>query len=69
MSGLGNLNEKILTSRTLKVDMLEQGKRYYRDNNLAKAVECLSKALVTSPMSLEIQYMLGVCYLSLNNFT
>lgn len=51
MSGLGGLNEKILTSRTMKLDALEQGKRYYRDNNLPKAVEYLTQALNSSPNS------------------
>ncbi|EAS02746.2 tetratricopeptide repeat protein (macronuclear) [Tetrahymena thermophila SB210] len=43
--------------------LLEKGQKLFKENNLSEAIQCFQEALKKDNRNLELNYLLGVCYL------
>lgn len=47
--------------------MLEQGRRYYKESRLDKAIDIFKRLLIQKKIT-EAQYLLAVCYMNSNQY-
>ncbi|EGR34644.1 hypothetical protein IMG5_005100 [Ichthyophthirius multifiliis] len=51
------------------IEFFQKGKQLFKENNIEEALKCFNEALKEDQMMLESQYLLGVCFLSFNQYS